>query len=151
MVIGMLIFRDMTQLGFTGPYEVFASLPNCSVKVIASSLAPSRRQAASVPTRHDRRHGSAPRRDLRAGRAGRRSAHGGPKRARFPAPRGGARQVEKAKEIQLVIEYNPALPFDSGHPSTADAAIVADVRRKRARLQSKRREQAQRAAAIYCR
>jgi cyclohexyl-isocyanide hydratase len=40
MNIGMLIFPEMTQLDFTGPYEVFAQLPGCSVKVIAKSLQP---------------------------------------------------------------------------------------------------------------
>ena len=37
MIIGMLIFRDMTQLDFTGPYEVFAQMKDCEVKVIAKS------------------------------------------------------------------------------------------------------------------
>jgi cyclohexyl-isocyanide hydratase len=40
MMIGMLIFPDMTQLDFTGPYEVFAQLPGCEVKVIAKTLEP---------------------------------------------------------------------------------------------------------------
>ncbi|MEK6244499.1 MAG: DJ-1/PfpI family protein [Pseudomonadota bacterium] len=40
MIIGMLIFPEMTQLDFTGPYEVFAQLPGCEVKVIARSLEP---------------------------------------------------------------------------------------------------------------
>lgn len=40
MIIGMLIFEDMTQLDFTGPYEVFAQMPGCEVKVIAESLRP---------------------------------------------------------------------------------------------------------------
>jgi len=40
MVIGMLIFPDMTQLDFTGPYEVFAQLPGCEVKVIAKTPQP---------------------------------------------------------------------------------------------------------------
>ena len=40
MIIGMLIFPDMTQLDFTGPLEVFAQLPGCEVRVIASTLAP---------------------------------------------------------------------------------------------------------------
>ena len=40
MNIGMLVFPDMTQLDFTGPYEVFAQLPKCAVKVIARSLQP---------------------------------------------------------------------------------------------------------------
>jgi cyclohexyl-isocyanide hydratase len=40
MKIGMLIFPDMTQLDFTGPYEVFAQLPGSEVRVIAKSLEP---------------------------------------------------------------------------------------------------------------
>lgn len=40
MIIGMLIFPDMTQLDFTGPHEVFAQLPGCEVKVIAASMLP---------------------------------------------------------------------------------------------------------------
>ena len=40
MIIGMLIFPEMPQLDFTGPYEVFAQLPGCEVKVIARSLEP---------------------------------------------------------------------------------------------------------------
>jgi len=38
MIIGMLIFPDMTQLDFSGPHEVFAQLPGCEVKVIAKTL-----------------------------------------------------------------------------------------------------------------
>jgi cyclohexyl-isocyanide hydratase len=37
MIIGMLIFRDMTQLDFTAPYEVFAQLRGCEVKVVAET------------------------------------------------------------------------------------------------------------------
>lgn len=40
MIIGMLIFPEMTQLDFTGPYEVFAQMPGCEVKVIAKALVP---------------------------------------------------------------------------------------------------------------
>lgn len=40
MIIGMLIFSDMTQLDFTGPYEVFARLPGCEVRIISESLQP---------------------------------------------------------------------------------------------------------------
>ena len=40
MRIGMLIFNDMTQLDFTGPYEVFSQMPGCEVKVIAASMEP---------------------------------------------------------------------------------------------------------------
>lgn len=37
MIIGMLIFPDMTQLDFTGPYEVFSQMDGCEVRVIAKS------------------------------------------------------------------------------------------------------------------
>lgn len=40
MVIGMLIFDDMTQLDFTGPYEVFAQMKGCEVRVIAKTRDP---------------------------------------------------------------------------------------------------------------
>jgi len=40
MIIGMLIFPDMTQLDFTGPYEVFTQMPGCEVKVVAATLQP---------------------------------------------------------------------------------------------------------------
>ncbi|CAN5902539.1 DJ-1/PfpI family protein [soil metagenome] len=35
---------------------------------------------------------------------------------------------EVAKAIQLGLEYNPAPPFQSGHPDVADAGLVARVR-----------------------
>ena len=35
---------------------------------------------------------------------------------------------EVAKTIQLQLEYNPAPPFQSGHPDVADPALVARVR-----------------------
>jgi cyclohexyl-isocyanide hydratase len=40
-----------------------------------------------------------------------------------------------AKAIQLGLEYNPAPPFDCGHPDVADPALVAIVR---ARLDARR-------------
>ena len=36
--IGLLLFEDMTQLDFTGPYEVFARLPETRVHVVAKSM-----------------------------------------------------------------------------------------------------------------
>jgi cyclohexyl-isocyanide hydratase len=35
-----------------------------------------------------------------------------------------------AKAIQLGLEYNPAPPFDAGHPDVADPALVAKVRER---------------------
>ncbi|MGE0875679.1 MAG: DJ-1/PfpI family protein [Burkholderiales bacterium] len=40
MRIGMLIFPDMTQLDFTGPYEVFSQVPGATLHVIAANAAP---------------------------------------------------------------------------------------------------------------
>ena len=58
--------------------------------------------------------------------------------------------VDKAKSIQLLIEYNPAPPFSCGHPDTADAGIVGGVRGAMAPLQAQRLALAQRAAKLYC-
>ncbi len=46
-----------------------------------------------------------------------------------------------AKEIQLMIEYNPQPPFDCGHPSLADYNLVKSVKEKRAEAQEKRRKE----------
>jgi cyclohexyl-isocyanide hydratase len=50
--IGLLLFPAMTQLDFTGPYEVFARLPNTIVHVIAKTADPVRteRGLILVPT-----------------------------------------------------------------------------------------------------
>lgn len=40
--IGMVLFDGVTQLDLTGPYEVFARMPNASVHLIAASLTPVR-------------------------------------------------------------------------------------------------------------
>jgi cyclohexyl-isocyanide hydratase len=38
--IGMVLFPNLTQLDFTGPYEVFARLPNARVYLLAETLEP---------------------------------------------------------------------------------------------------------------
>ena len=58
--------------------------------------------------------------------------------------------TDAAKEIQLLIEYNPAPPFSCGHTATADAGIIDRVRKARSGMQEARLEQAKRAAALYC-
>jgi cyclohexyl-isocyanide hydratase len=40
--VGMLLFPNMTQLDLTGPYEVFARMPDTTVTLIAETLAPVR-------------------------------------------------------------------------------------------------------------
>ena len=224
MLIGMLIFKDMTQLDFTGPYEVFAQMPGCEVRVIAASLEPvaARGGLRILP---DTTTGDAPQLDLLFVPGGpgvgalmedrevlaflRQQAHGAkyvtsvctgalvlgaagllkgyratthwlsldllpvfgvtPVTDRVVIDRnritgGGVTSgidfalvvageicgTDAAKEIQLLIEYNPAPPFACGHPATADAAVVDKVRTARAGMQAARLEQATRAAALHC-
>jgi len=45
-----------------------------------------------------------------------------------------------AKEIQLMMEYDPAPPFNSGSPNTADKKIVEKVRDERKVIQKEREE-----------
>ena len=45
-----------------------------------------------------------------------------------------------AKEIQLMMEYNPAPPFNAGSPKTAGEEIVARVTESRREIQSERAE-----------
>lgn len=54
---------------------------------------------------------------------------------------------EVARAIQLTIEYDPAPPFASGSPRTADAALVERVRAERQAFQNKRWQQVARLAA----
>src|SRR5262245_39416021 len=224
MIIGMLIFPDMTHLDFTGPHEVFTRLPQSEVKVIARSLQPVRAQSGLriVP---DTAMAEAPQADLLFVPGGpgvgallndaevleflRRQAQ----HARYVTsvctgalvlgaagllkgycatthwaslellPVFGATAVTDrvavdrnritgggvtagidfgltvaaevcgvrvAKALQLGLEYSPAPPFNCGHPSTADADLVAEERRKRAPQQATRLEQARRAAQRYC-
>jgi cyclohexyl-isocyanide hydratase len=50
--IGLLLFADMTQIDFTGPYEILARLPDTHVYVVAKTLDPVRtdRGLILVPT-----------------------------------------------------------------------------------------------------
>lgn len=52
---------------------------------------------------------------------------------------------EAAKEIQLMMEYDPAPPFDSGSPKSAERVLVEGVRAKREGVQKKRTEVVERA------
>jgi cyclohexyl-isocyanide hydratase len=224
MIIGMLIFPDLTHLDFAGPHEVFTRMPDCSVKVVAKSLQPVTAQSGLtvVP---DSTIKDVPQVDLLfvpggpgvgammedaeileflrrqatkakyvtsvctgalvLGAAGllkgyRATTHWGsldllpvfgatPLEDRVVIDRnritgGGVTAgidfgltvagelfgTQAGQTIQLSLEYNPAPPFNSGHPSTAAAAIVDAERRKRAPMQAKRLEQAKRAARLYC-
>ena len=52
-----------------------------------------------------------------------------------------------AQEVQLMLEYSPAPPFNSGSPKTAPADIVREMIAARRDVQSRRRAIAERAAA----
>jgi cyclohexyl-isocyanide hydratase len=52
-----------------------------------------------------------------------------------------------AQEIQLMLEYDPDPPFQSGSPNTANPELVERIRRQRQPVQAERRELAVRAAA----
>lgn len=224
MLIGMLIFPDLTQLDFAGPHEVLTRLPQTEVNVIARTLQPVRAQSG-IRIIPDTTIAAAPQVDLVFVPGGpgvgaqmedaetleflRRQAQGAkyvtsvctgalvlgaagllkgyratthwaaldllpifgatPVADRVVIDRnritgggvtagidfgltvaGEAFGVRVAKSIQLGLEYNPAPPFNSGHPSTAEADIVEDERRKRAPQQAARLEQARRAARLYC-
>ena len=56
------------------------------------------------------------------------------------------RGEQTAKTVQLLLEYNPAPPFRSGHPDVADAATVAAVRQMAAKMLERRKEAATLAA-----
>ncbi len=55
------------------------------------------------------------------------------------------RGEEAAKEIQLMMEYDPAPPFGSGSPESADHDLVERVRAARGPVQEKRAEVVRRA------
>ncbi len=57
------------------------------------------------------------------------------------------RGEDAARRVQLMLEYNPAPPFDAGSPDRAPAGIVADVRQQGEAYLASRREIAKRAAA----
>lgn len=52
-----------------------------------------------------------------------------------------------AKMLQLIIEYDPAPPFDSGHPRSASPALLNMLRERMQPMQSQRSAQVEAAAA----
>lgn len=53
-----------------------------------------------------------------------------------------------AEAIQLGIEYNPAPPFDAGHPSRARTELVTQIRHRVSEAQARRRAQIQHAIGL---
>lgn len=56
------------------------------------------------------------------------------------------RGEETAKKIQLMLEYDPAPPFRSGHPNVAEAQTVQAVRSMAAKMLERRKQTATMAA-----
>jgi cyclohexyl-isocyanide hydratase len=54
----------------------------------------------------------------------------------------------EARRIQLQVEYNPAPPFESGSPDTADPETILEVQQHSAALRKERRAATLRAAAV---
>jgi cyclohexyl-isocyanide hydratase len=52
-----------------------------------------------------------------------------------------------AKAIQLMVEYDPDPPFDSGHPRSADPAVLAMLRERMQPMHALRSAQVDVAAA----
>ena len=220
----MLIFPEMTQLDFTGPWEVFAQLPDCEVRVIAESLEPVTAKgglrflpdtpidAAPVvdvifvpggpgtgrlmenrkvleflrsQAQHARYITSVCTGALVLGAAGllkgyRATTHwlsldllpifGASAVAdRIVVDRnritgGGVTAgidfalviaatlcgTQTAQTIQLLLEYNPAPPFQCGHPATARSVIIDNLCKKLEAGQNERVAIAKRAAKLYC-
>ena len=220
VTVGLVLFPRLTQLDLTGPYEVFARMPNTRVHLVAASLdsVPSEKGLAIVP---DVTFDRAPELDILCVPGGvgvnpmmeheplLRFLQDQGRRARFVTsvctgalllgaagllrgyratthwlsldllPLFGAEAVDErvvvdrnritgggvtagidfgltvaatvcgediAREIQLMIEYDPAPPFQSGSHRTATPGLVERVTKARESVQSERRAIAERAA-----
>ncbi|WP_262267350.1 DJ-1/PfpI family protein [Microvirga yunnanensis] len=55
---------------------------------------------------------------------------------------------DRARRVQLSMEYDPEPPFPGGSPSSSDPAVIATVREGSAAFQQQREEVAQTAAAL---
>src|SRR5205807_1102655 len=90
---------------------------------------------------------SATRSPLRPWRTGRQRRHGRRGSALLSSRPGEPRREKAAKEIQLLMEYDPLPPYDAGSPRTAGAALVDAVSSARKQIGDERRRIVERAAA----
>jgi cyclohexyl-isocyanide hydratase len=221
ITVGMLLFPNLTQLDLTGPYEVFARMPNTVVTLIAETPAPVRSERGLTIT-PDITFADAPQCDVLfvpGGIGVNRMMEHAPmleflraqaKDARYITsvctgalllgaagllqgyrvathwlamdllPILGAEPIQQrvvidrnritgggitagidfglvvaaelcgrdiAERIQLMMEYNPAPPFTSGSPTSADTTLLEEVRAATSSNRAQRRQIAQRAAA----
>lgn len=214
MIIGMVLFPNLTQLDLTGPYEVFGRLPSAKVLLIAETLQLVKSDAGLLLT-PDTTFENAPKVDIIFVPGGRgifeamqnenllnflkqqainakyitsvctgslvlaaagllngykATTHwlsldllklfnvevleerlvidrnritGGGVTAGIDFGLIVAAQLfseEVAKEIQLMMEYNPQPPFNSGSPKTADSEVVNNLIEARKEMQKERAE-----------
>lgn len=221
LVIGLVLFPDLTQLDLTGPYEVFSRMPDSRVLLLAETLDAVRSEhgltlmpdatwegapaldvlvvPGGVGVNAMMEHAAMMRflhRQVRSvrfltavctgalvlGAAGllrgyRATTHwlsldvlrvfgAEPVDARVVVDRGRItgggvtagidfglevvallRGAAVAQEVQLMLEYQPQPPFQSGSPAVAAASLVAQVRADRAGAQAMRHAIAQRVVA----
>ena len=105
--IAFLLYPDMTALDAVGPYEVLARLPGAEVKFVASTPGPVTTDAGTVLTA-DSSLDDVPSAGVSAGID---------MALRLAAIEAGE---DEARALQLVIEYDPDPPFDSGSLDKAD-------------------------------
>ena len=138
--VGFVIFPDLTQLDFTGPLQVLARLPQSATHIVAKSKAPvpSDCGLGLMPTCT---FTDCPPLDLLCVPGGVNGVVGAI---------GDAETVDfvRAQAIQLGIEYDPAPPFDAGHPDRAPAAIKSGLSSRYAKANAMLRAGIERAVTV---
>jgi hypothetical protein len=117
--VAILIYEGMTTLDVIGPYEVLARLPDAEVKLVASTPGPKKTEFGLALTAESALE-DVPAPDIivipkvitAAG------VSAGIDMALTLASREGG--ADEARSVQLMIEYDPQPPFDSGSLEKAD-------------------------------
>src|SRR5205085_1738817 len=139
--IGLLVFPRVTQLDFTGPLQVFSSVPGAKLHLIWKRIepVPSDSVLTLTPTTT---FADCPQLDVIC------ITGGGVTAGIDFALTLVSIMVDRttAEAIQLQLEYNPAPPFNSGSPETAPAEVLALLRERGAANQARRLEAVKRAA-----
>src|SRR5216683_2915894 len=141
-VIVFALFPGVTQLDFTGPHQVFSSLPGADV-ILASAEGGAIESTGGMTFAGLRRLAAIPECDVVCVTGGRVTA--GIDFALSVVAE--LTDSETAQAIQLQIEYAPAPPFDAGLPETAPPAILARVRERISATAAQRRAAVESAAA----
>jgi transcriptional regulator GlxA family with amidase domain len=140
--IGLVLFPRVTQLDFTGPLQVFSSLPGATVHLIWKRIEPIASDSVLVLT-PTTTFADCPQLDVICVPGGFVTA--GIDFALTLVSLLHDRRTAEA--IQLRLEYDPAPPFNSGSPDTAPPEVVAFMKDRIAQAQTRRGEMIDRAAA----